>query len=121
MPNFFTIIVIIASVFILHYFGRQIFYFIAYKGETVAKLDHTEEHIERDTNAKGSLRRYYTPIYEYEVDGTIYYSEAIRYKYDPDLFEIEGPCVVKYSLSDPRKCSIKGSECRFRYSREAEV
>ncbi|MBR6307421.1 MAG: hypothetical protein IKR39_02335 [Lachnospiraceae bacterium] len=115
MKNFASLIVIFAGAALLIYIFQQVLILINCAGKTIATLDHTEERYERDLNARGALHKYYVGIYRYKVGDTTYVTEAMRYKNDPGLFEIEKPRKVRYNVVKPEIAFINGRRCKERF------
>lgn len=117
--NFAGLVLIGIAVALSIYLVHTVTVLIVCRGIAETTLDHVEERIEIDPNAKGVRHKYYVPIYRFEVNGRVYVAESRHFKNDPSIFEIERPPKVRYKISDPAVCYITGKECIIRDSYDA--
>lgn len=82
---------------------RTIYMYLLCNRKTTGKLVAVDE---RDDN--GSHRKYYVPIYSYEVNGKVYERRGREYSRYAEMYEINSECSVRYNPADPGMCIIKG-------------
>ena len=112
--NFAGLVLIGIAVALSLYLVHTVTVLIVCRGIAETTLDHVEERIEADPNAKSVKHKYYVPIYRFQVEGTVYVAESRHFKNDPGIFEIEKPPKVRYKADNPAVCYIAGRECIIR-------
>ena len=78
-------------------------------GETEGILIYADERGEMDLNTRKYVP-YFVPVYEYNIDGKIYQTEAMEYSRDESDFPLNSVGKVKYNPEDPRECFINGKK-----------